>query len=145
MNDRFHASMTVPGRVESVRPAAGFLVEYARACAVPAAFNSLFEVAIVEALNNALKHTPRENDAAIHCEIEIHRHTLVVRVVHEAARAPFSLPATPAVAPWPSPAVQPWETVPSSGYGLYLIQAVFPSVRPIEQDGARGIELELTF
>jgi anti-sigma regulatory factor (Ser/Thr protein kinase) len=145
MNDPFLANMTVPGRVESVRPAASFLVETARSLAVPAAADRLFEVAIVEALNNALKHTAREGDATIHCELELAGRCLKIRVLDEAARSPVALTMPAGADPWPEATMASWETIPESGYGLYLMHAVFPQVRPVTKDGRHGIEMELTF
>ena len=49
-DDCCFASVTVPSRVESVRLAASFLVQAAKNMHVPRADDSLFELAIVEAL-----------------------------------------------------------------------------------------------
>src|SRR3954469_22977233 len=100
MNDRFAASLTVPGRIESVRPAAAFLVETARSLKIAAASNDLFEVAIVEALTNALEHNVREDDTPIHCEIELADRRLTIRVLDEAVRSPLALSIPSGGVPW---------------------------------------------
>src|SRR5438094_216413 len=100
MEDRLTASVTVPGRVESVRPAAAFLVEMARSACVPAANGHLFEVAIVEALSNALKHNVRDGETPVHCELEVTGRVLTIRVLDEAARAPLSLAIPTGAIPW---------------------------------------------
>ncbi len=146
MNDRYVASITVPGRIESVRPAAAFLVEMARGFGVPAAGNHLFEVALVEALSNALKHNVRgDPGSALHCEIEITGRHLSVRVLDEAARSPLALTIPAGAMPWSDAAPGSWETIPDTGYGLHLMNAVFPAIAPVTRDGRHGIELKLTF
>jgi anti-sigma regulatory factor (Ser/Thr protein kinase) len=141
---RFVARVTVPGRIESVRGAAAFLVETARSLHVPVAADRIFEVAIVEALNNALKHNVRDGDSSLHCEIELDGRRLSIRVLDEGARAPVALAL-------PAGAVPPWgdgvipEALPESGYGLYLIRAVFPQLRAVTRDGHHGVEMELSF
>ena len=144
MADHYLASVRVPGRIEWVRPTACFVVEAARNLRLPVADNRLFEVAIVEALTNALEHNVRDEHAALVCEFELGERTLVVRVLDEGARAPvaFVIPAGPA--PWPEPTLESWESIPESGYGLYLMRAVFPEIRPVSRDGHHGIEMELS-
>jgi len=134
-------SVTVPSRVESVRLAAEFLVHAARNMQVPAAFDSHFEVAIVEALNNAVEHgnADRTPDAFIACELELNERTLIVRVIDQGrgyvlARAPRR--------DWDPDDIA---SVPDRGYGIAIIQHVFPNVRTIGRPGEFGLEMTLTF
>ncbi|HXD15874.1 MAG TPA: ATP-binding protein [Vicinamibacterales bacterium] len=145
MADRLTASVTVPGRIEAVRPAAAFLVEMARGAGVPAAHDDLFEVAIVEAISNALKHNLRDAATPIHCELEVAGRVLCIRVLDEAARAPLSLAIPTGAVPWAGAAADAVGEVPESGYGLYLMCAVFPEVTPVTRSGRHGVELKLTF
>ena len=133
----------MPRRIESVRPAACFLVEFARSVGVPAAADGLFEVAIVEAITNALNHNPRSADACLECEFEFDGRRAVVRVLDEAARAPLTVTIPAGPMPWTEPGPT-WEQIPESGYGLYLMRAVFPEIRPVSRGDVHGIELALT-
>lgn len=135
------ASLTVPGRVESIRPAAAFIVQTARDMHVPAALDSLFELAIVEALNNAVKHgtTAERPDAMIVCEMELAGRCLTVRILD---RGPgFVVPRMPRP-DWNTDDVR---TVPENGYGVSIIQRVFSTVRTIARSGEFGLEMALTF
>jgi anti-sigma regulatory factor (Ser/Thr protein kinase) len=143
--ERFLASLSVPNRLESVRLAASFLVQTALALKIPAAENGLFEVAIVEALNNAFKHGRHDADGSMLCELELVDRSLRVRVFDEASGAPLELALPAAVAPWPERTADEWKQIPESGYGLHLIAAVFPALRAVSRDGQHGIEMELTF
>lgn len=145
MNDSLEASITVPGRVESVRPAAALLVEIARNLHVPAADNRLFEVAIVEALSNALKHNVRDSESTLHCELELAGHRLTIRVLDDAARAPVALSLPTGAVPWTHATADSWQDLPESGYGLYLMREVFPEIAAVTRDGRHGIEMALTF
>ncbi|HEY3093948.1 MAG TPA: ATP-binding protein [Vicinamibacterales bacterium] len=145
MTDGLTASVTVPGRIESVRPAVAFLVEIARGAGVAAADNHLFEVAIVEAISNALKHNVRDAATPIHCELEVAGRLLCIRVLDEAARAPLSLAMPTGAVPWSGATAETIGDVPESGYGLYLMRAVFPEIAPVTREGRHGIELKLTF
>ena len=133
-----YASVTVPSSVESIRLAAGFIVQAARNMRVPAASDSLFEVAIVEALTNAFKHgnTAQRAGASIVCELELADHRLTVRILDQGAG--FVLPPTPE---WSAGDVA---TIPVSGFGLPIIQGVFPVVRAIARSGGFGLEMTLT-
>jgi anti-sigma regulatory factor (Ser/Thr protein kinase) len=145
MEDHLVASITVPGRIESVRPAAAFLVDMARNLRVPVAEDNLFEVAVVEALSNALRHNTRENEGTLHCELELAGRCLTIRVLDDAARAPLALTMPMGAIPWSDATADSWETIPETGYGLYLMRAVFPQIKPVTRDGRHGIEMELTF
>ena len=136
-----YASVTVPSRVESIRLAAEFIVQAARNMQVPAAADSLFEAAVVEALNNALEHgnTAQRTDALIVCELELLDHRLTVRILDQGAG--YELPR----APQPEWSANDISTVPESGYGISIIQSVFPVVRTVARSGEFGIEMTLTF
>jgi anti-sigma regulatory factor (Ser/Thr protein kinase) len=139
MDDCFVATLTMPGRIESVRPVATFFVDLARRLCVPQAAQSLFENAIVEALNNAVEHS---DPGRLTCELESRGSELCIRVLSEGARAPVALAAGAELAVLTADA---WQQVPDSGYGLSLMRAVFPDIRPIARDGVHGIEMTLTY
>jgi anti-sigma regulatory factor (Ser/Thr protein kinase) len=143
--DRLLASVTVPGRIESVRPAASLLVSMARHLRVPAAEQTLFEVALVEALSNAIRHNARDEEAPLRCDFELAGRTLTIRVLDEGIHAPVSLTVPTGAAPWSDATAEAWEAIPETGYGLYLMRAVFPEIKPVTHDGRHGIELQLTF
>ena len=143
--ERFFASLSVPNRIESVRLAASFLLQTARALKIPAADAGLFEVAIVEALNNAFKHGRQDATGSILCELELVDRCLKVRVFDEASGEPLELALPSAVAPWPERTADEWKEIPESGYGLHLIAAVFPRLTAVKRDGHHGIEMELSF
>ena len=137
------ASLTVPSRVDSIRPAAAFVVRRARAMNAEASSHALFEAAVVEALTNALKHgnTVHREDARIVCEVEIVDRTLTIRILDQGRG--FSLPE-------PSPYGAIWRAedasaIPDRGYGLSIIRSVFPSMRTISRSGWFGVELMRTF
>jgi anti-sigma regulatory factor (Ser/Thr protein kinase) len=133
------ASVIVPRKVESIRLAAAFFVEAAREMRVAQASDSLFELAIVEALNNAVKHgDARGRSAMIVCELERTEHRLTVRILDQGPG--FELPVAP-------PRTEPEDvmSVPESGYGLSIMQSVFPIMRTISKDGHFGLEMSVTF
>lgn len=143
---RFTASIAVPSRIESVRLAASFLVQAAAILELPPVENPLYEVAIVEALNNALKHNVRDGESTIRCEFEVAGGRLTISVLDEGALAPvvLAMAAGGHFSPSGVPA-DAWDALPESGYGLHLIQSVFPEMRPVSRDGCHGVELSLTF
>jgi anti-sigma regulatory factor (Ser/Thr protein kinase) len=137
----YSASLTVPSRVESIRPAAQFVVQAALGLNVAAVSEPLFEVAIVEALCNALKHGNRGvADASIVCELELIDRRLIVRIMDQGPGFVLS-----PLAPLPEWTAADIDTIPASGYGMPVIQRVFPLVRTIERQGRFGLEMELTF
>jgi len=151
-----YASVTVPSQVESIRLAAAFIVQAARDMNVAPAADSLFEAAIVEALNNAFKHgnTARRPGASIVCELERVDHRLTVRILDQGPG--FMLPRTRQRAfedpPGGDVAVPPPEwsaadmaAIPESGFGISIIQRAFPMVRTITRPGEFGLEMALTF
>jgi serine/threonine-protein kinase RsbW len=132
----YSASLTVPNRPESVRPAVLFLVETARALGVAEASTPLFEVAITEAVTNAVKHGHSgHGDDAIVCEVERLPGQLIFRILDNGPGFAMPDPTLPNIA---ADAVH---TVPESGYGLPIIQSVFPAVRGIRVNGRFGLEL----
>src|SRR5581483_800228 len=133
-DERLVATVSVPGRVESVRPAASLLVSMARQLKVPAAERSLFEVALVEALSNAIKHNARDEAASLRCDFELTGRTLIIRVLDEGARAPVALTVPTDVAPWANATADAWESIPESGYGLYVMREVFPQITAVTCD-----------
>lgn len=136
-----YASVTVPCRVASIRLAAEFIVQAARNMQVPAASDSLFEGAIVEALNNALEHgNPAQRpEALIVCEVERIGQQLTVRILDQGPG--FVLPrALPPEWNGDDPT-----TIPEGGFGISIIQGVFPMVRTITRPGEFGLEMALTF
>lgn len=139
-NSPASATLIVPNRTEFVRPAAAFLVQSARAHHVPAASQPVFEVAITEALTNAVKHGhPGQAEAFIVCEIELHERQLRVRII-DGGRG-FRIP-DPRV---PNISAQDIQSLPESGFGLPIIQSVFPVVRAIDVNNRFGVELELAY
>jgi anti-sigma regulatory factor (Ser/Thr protein kinase) len=137
--DAAFASLIVPSQVESVRKAATFLVQSAKDMRVPLASDSVFELAIVEALNNAIKHGDAgRRGAMIVCEMERAAHRLTVRILDQGPG--FALPIPPAKSD-PEDVL----AVPESGYGLSIIQSVFPTMRTISRDGHFGVEMSVTF
>jgi len=133
------ATLTVPNRVEFVRPATIFLVHTARALDVPAAAQPVFEVAISEAITNAVRHGRSDMDSTITCEVELKERMFTMRVIDGGQG--FHLP--PVTMPEVSP--EQIENVPASGYGLPIIKSVFPNIRVVEVDGRFGVELGLDY
>lgn len=134
------ATLTVPNRVESVRPATTFLVQTARALNVPRAGEPVFEVAISEAITNAVRHGRTDDpDATITCDIELADRQLTLRIIDGGAG--FGVPASPL----PDVSREPIEALPEAGYGLPIIQSVFPMVRVVEVNGRFGLELGLKY
>ena len=75
------ASVTLPNRPDSVRPAVAFMMHTARALAIPQAAAPLFEVALTEAVTNAVKHGHSgRDDAIIICEVQRSPHQVVFRI-----------------------------------------------------------------
>lgn len=138
-DERYFARLTVPARVESVRAAAAFLVQAARSLEVAAAHQPTFEVAIVEAITNALKHGHDGDPAAasIVCELERDDHSLVIRILDSGPG--FTLPP----ASLPGISRENVMALPEAGYGIPMIQVVFPHVRTVTRDDRFGIELPL--
>ena len=132
------ATLTVPNRVEFVRPATAFLVQSARAMNVPAAAEPVFEVAISEAITNAVKHGGSEAPASsITCQIELNNGALTIRIIDDGSGFVMRKLKLPDVSP------ERIESLPASGYGLPIIHTVFPIVRVVNVEGRFALELEL--
>jgi anti-sigma regulatory factor (Ser/Thr protein kinase) len=138
---RSYAAVAVPNCAESIRIATAFIVQSARNMHVPPASDSLFENAIVEALNNAVTHGNRAQrpGAMIVCELELVGRRLAVRIFDQGPG--FLLPTTPR----PDWSADDATTVPENGFGISIIQGVFPVVRTIARPGESGLEMALTF
>jgi anti-sigma regulatory factor (Ser/Thr protein kinase) len=95
-------------------------------------------VALTEAVTNAVKHGHGEKDnAVIVCEIERSPRLVVFRISDSGNGFVVPDPTLPAIDP---AAVQ---ALPESGYGLPIIQTVFPGVRGTRVDGRFTLELAL--
>jgi anti-sigma regulatory factor (Ser/Thr protein kinase) len=137
LRNREMASLTVPNRVESVRPATAFLVQTARDLKIPAAAEPVFEVAVSEALTNAVRHGGSKPDATITCDIELKGRRLTLRIIDGGSGFEMPTRRLPDISP------HSLESVPEAGYGLPIIQYVFPIVRVINVGGRFGVELGL--
>jgi anti-sigma regulatory factor (Ser/Thr protein kinase) len=140
-DERFFARLTMPARVESIRAAAAFLVQASRSLRVPAAAEATFELAIVEAVTNAVKHGQADGTAegSVVCELESEGRSLLVRILD--AGPGFDLPP----ASLPGVSSENVQALPEAGYGLPVIQAVFPGVRTVTREGRFGLELPLSY
>src|SRR3981189_2888111 len=109
---RYLASLSVPSRVDSIRPASQFIIQIARILGVPAADQSLFEAAIVEALANAFTHGNKQREEMpIVCEIEHDESHFAIRIFDRGAG--FFAPTFPAQEPDPEAV----EAIRETGYG----------------------------
>jgi serine/threonine-protein kinase RsbW len=131
------ATLTVPSRVEFVRPATMFLVTAARALNVSAASEPVLEVAISEAITNAVKHGSHVASSTITCDLELTHDSLLVRIIDDGSGFELSTSAMPEVSR------ERIESLPSSGYGLPIIHTVFPTVRVVNLRGRFAVELSL--
>ena len=134
------ATVTVPATPEFVRAAAQFVVQTARHLGVASAASPLFEVAIVEALANAVKHGSRGRpEAMISCEVERTSSGLSIRIYDEGDGF------TPAARPVPAldPTSVDVTTLPESGYGVTIMQSVFQDIHTQRKDGRFCLELKL--
>ena len=119
------ASVTVPATPDFVRAASQFVVQTARHLGVVAASSPLFEVAIVEAFANAVKHGSRgKSGAMVSCEIERTAAGLRIRIYDEGEGFAPSARATPAV----DPASADIAALPESGYGVPIMHSVFQHI-----------------
>jgi serine/threonine-protein kinase RsbW len=131
-------TLTVPNRIEFVRPATAFLVQAARAFGVARAREPVFEVAVSEAITNAVKHGSRHNaSATITCEAELDEGALRMRIIDNGSGFVVPEAALPDVSP------DRIDALPASGYGLPIIHTVFPIVRVVRVDGRFALELGL--
>jgi serine/threonine-protein kinase RsbW len=134
------ATLTVPNHVESVRSATAFVMRTAREMKVPAADHPVFEVAVAEALANAVRHgRSGDSDRTITCDITSKDRRLTLRIIDNDTG--FVVPP----AGLPDISREPIEALPERGYGLPIIRSVFPIVRVVEVDGRFGIELGMSW
>lgn len=133
------ASVTVPSQISSIRLAAAFIVGTARNMQVPQASEALFEVAVVEALNNAVLHGNAANrpEALMVCELELADHRLIIRLYDQGQG--FVIPDR-AGRTW---SADDRSTVPEGGFGLPLIANVFSTVSTFGRPGEFGVELTM--
>jgi anti-sigma regulatory factor (Ser/Thr protein kinase) len=131
-------TLTVPNRIESVRPATAFLVQAARSFGVPRASDPVFEVAISEAMTNAVKHGRHaKSSSIITCEIELVEGALTLRIIDAGSGFVVRTSGLPEISR------ERIDALPASGYGLPIIHTVFPVVRVINVDGRFGLELAM--
>lgn len=134
----FTASLTLPNRPDSVRPAVAFMMQTAQSLAIPQATTPLFEVALTEAVTNAVKHGHGgKDDAVITCEVQRSPGQVVFRISDSGNGFVVTDPALP---PMNHETVQ---ALPESGYGLPIIRSVFPAVRSTQIGGLFTLELGL--
>ena len=131
------ATLTVPSRIEFVRPTTAFLVGAARALNVSAAAKPVFEVAISEAITNAVTHGGRATSSTFTCELEVDNGALMLRIIDDGSGFVMRKVGLPDVSP------ERIESLPASGYGLPIIHTVFPVVRVLNLDGRFALELAL--
>lgn len=135
---KYTAALTLPSRVDSVRAAVAFLVDTARRLNVPAASTTLFEVAIAEAVANAVRHGHSGAESAtIRCEIEHDERQLTLRIIDGGPGFTVPEPQLPEII------TEQVETLPEAGYGLPIIQSAFPIVRAVRVNGRFGLEFGL--
>ena len=132
------ASVTVPARPEFVHAASAFVMVTARHLGAGQSLPPLFEVAIGEALANAVKHGARgRTDASVTCEVEGEGRALLIRILDEGEGF------TPAPITLPDPSALDIADVPESGYGLPIIHTVFKGVHTCRNEGRFCLELTL--
>jgi anti-sigma regulatory factor (Ser/Thr protein kinase) len=134
------AAVTVPATAEFVRVAAKFVVETSRHLGIASATSPLFEVAVVEALANAVKHGSRgRSEAVVTCEVERTDDGLTVRVFDEGDG--FEPPV------WKSAPIDPasleTSALPESGYGMSIIRSVFQEIDGHREGDRFCLELRL--
>jgi anti-sigma regulatory factor (Ser/Thr protein kinase) len=134
----YAATLIVPNRIESVRPAAAFLVQTAKALNIDAANAPLFDVAVTEVLTNAVKHGHGgEQRGEIRCELAHSAAELVLRIFDAGPGFALPPPRIPPINP------EQLEALRESGYGLPIIQSVFTLVRSLRVNDRFGLELTL--
>lgn len=94
--------------------------------------------AVTEAVTNAVKHGHGDQpNAIVTCEIEVTASHLTLRIIDGGRGFTLPSPTRPPIS------TEPLERLPESGYGVPIIQSVFPTVRAIRVSGRFGIELSL--
>jgi len=135
------ASLTVPATADFVRAASQFVVVTARQLGATAAAAPLFEVAVVEAFANAVKHGSRgRKDAMVSCEVErAASGALTIRIFDEGE----GFTAAGAGAAAVDPACLDIAALPESGYGVPIMQSVFHDIETRRENGRFCLELRL--
>lgn len=132
------ASLTVPARPEFVHAASAFVMITAKHLGAGPSLPPLFEVAVGEALANAVKHGSRGRaDASVTCEVEGEGRALLIRILDEGDGF------TPRPIPLPDASAVDIADVPESGYGLPIIHTVFKGVHACRNEGRFCLELTL--
>jgi anti-sigma regulatory factor (Ser/Thr protein kinase) len=133
------ASLTVPARTEFIRTASQFVLQAARHLGAPVAANPMFEVAIAEAVTNAVKHGSRgRENASVTCEVDGKGGALRIRILDEGD----GFTPDPHAAPV-DPSALDIVDIPESGYGLPIIRTVFKGVHTCRNEGRFCLELTL--
>jgi hypothetical protein len=144
-NTHFIAAVTIPGRTESIRMAALFLVQTARSLGVPISNLQMFETAIVEVLNQAQTRGSQGRNGSITGELELAGRCLKIRVLGEGAAG--TMPSARSTAVGPSVPLAPDEskTLQASDASLHIVRTIFSTLRAINRGDRQGIEMELNF
>lgn len=133
------ASLTVPAKPEFVHAASAFVLVTARHLGAGPSLPPLFEVAISEALANAVKHGSHGRaDASVTCEVEGEGSALRIRILDEGDGFTPD-PSAPPIDPSSLDIVD----IPESGYGLPIIRTVFKGVHACRNEGRFCLELTL--
>ena len=133
------ASLTVPARPEFVRAASAFVMVTARHLGAGPSLPPLFEVAVGEALANAVKHGSHGRaDASVTCEVDWEGGALRIRILDEGDGFSPEPIATPI-----DPSSLDIVDIPESGYGLPIIRTVFKGVHTCRNGGRFCLELTL--
>lgn len=132
-----YASVTVPSQITSIRLTAAFIVGAAKNMHVRKASDPIFEVAIVEALNNAVIHgnATHRPEALMVCELELADQRLIIRLYDQGQG--FDI-ANRARRHW---CESDRTEVPEGGFGLPIIAGVFSTVRTFGHPGEFGVEM----
>ena len=129
------SSLALANRPESVRPAVAFMLQTAKALQLKAASKPLFEVALSEAVSNAVKHSGSASHGVIVCEVERSPRHVIFRISDSGDGFVIPEAALPYIDP------DHIEALPESGYGLPIIQRVFQAVRGVQHNGRFTLEL----
>lgn len=123
-----------------MRAASQFVVQTARHLGVQAAASPLFEVAVAEAVANAVKHgSRRSEDGVITCEVERTGAGLTIRIYDDGEGFAPAARATPPV----DPATADITELPESGYGVPIMHSVFQQVDGRREGNRFCLELTL--
>ena len=131
-------TVTVPACADFVRLAAQFVVQTSRYLRIASADAPLFEVAVVEALANAVKHGSRgREDAVVTCEVERIGGRLTIRIYDEGdGFEPRSIVPV-------DPAAVDVLALSESGYGVPIMRRVFEDVDGRREGGRFCLEMKM--